>query len=360
METLLFSRRRFSKTVVASAILAASCRAASGDPVRYAIERKPKKRVRALLNYQVHCPNMVASKWSVCAAIAPNFPGQDQTRTQMVPQPVESRDQSPESREIVGLVLSGQGALVNTLPVSITYEATLFSRVLRPVEPDTTPAPVPPLRNSDRANYLASRGDINHASPEFGTWLTREKLRREKTESDIDFAGRVYLRLKMLLQYDYQPLSSRVATHVCKVGKTDCGGHSILFVAVMRASGIPARVLYGRWATSAEPNSTLGKTPYYQWHVKSEFYAREAGWVPVDLSGAVEYDKKDPKSLAYFGNDPGDFLTFHFNPNLVIDSGLFGKKPVHNLQYPMWWWTGQGSAEPKQITEGWQVTTVPG
>ena len=324
-----------------------------------AVTRSRKKRIRGVLSYQVHCPNMAASKWSVFAAIAPNSPGQDQTRTQMVPQPSESREQSPENREIIGLVLPGQGPTANTLSVSVTYEATLYSRVLKPIVPSDKVPPVQPLRPVDRTNYLASRGDINHGSAEFGAWLTREKLRREKAEPDIPFAGRVYRRLKMLFQYDYQPLSSRVATQVCKAGKSDCGGLSILFVSVMRANGIPARVLYGRWATSADPSSTLGKTPYYQWHVKSEFFAREAGWVPVDLSGAVESDKKDPESLAYFGNDPGDFITFHFNPNLVIDSALFGPKPVHNLQYPMWWWTGQGSTDPKRITEGWQVTTQP-
>ena len=128
MKTFLISRRRFSKSVVAGAILGASCHADSGDPVRYAIERKPKKRVRATLSYTVHCPNMVASQWSVFAAIAPNFPGQDTTRTQMTPQPTEQRDKSPENREIIGLVTP---ATLTTLPVTITYEATLNSRILK-------------------------------------------------------------------------------------------------------------------------------------------------------------------------------------------------------------------------------------
>lgn len=352
------SRRGFPLAALACLEAPALCR--QGEPAPLILARAEKKRVRAVLSYQIHCPNMVASQWSVFAAIAPNFPGQDQTRTQMVPGPVESRDQSPENREIIGLVLPGKGNQINTLSVTVTYEATLYSRVLRPLTSGEKAPPVAPLRQVDRTHYLASRGDINHASAEFGNWLQREKLRREKGESDTSFAGRAYLHLKRQMRYDYQPLSSRVATQVCKAGKSDCGGLSILFVAVMRANGIPARVLYGRWASSAKPSSTLGKTPYYQWHVKSEFHARDVGWVPVDLSGAVEGNAKDPDSLAFFGNDPGDFITFHFNPNLVIDSGLFGPKPVHNLQYPMWWWTGQGSAEPKRLVEDWQVSTVSG
>ena len=350
------NRRGFPMAALAGLGVSAFCRGLENAPLMVA--RSEKKRVRAVLSYQIHCPNMVASKWSAYAAIAPNFPGQDQTRTQMVPAPVESRDQSPENREIIGLVLPGQGSQVNTLSVTVTYEATLYSRVLRPRVPGDKVPTVTPLRPVDRTNYLASRGDINHAAAEFGNWLQREKLRREKGEADTTFAGRAYLHLKRLMRYDYQPLSSRVATQVCKAGKSDCGGLSILFVAVMRANAIPARVLYGRWASSAKPSSTLGNTPYYQWHVKSEFHARDVGWVPVDLSGAVEANARDPDSMAFFGNDPGDFITFHFNPNLIIDSGLFGPKPVHNLQYPMWWWTGQGSADPKRLVEDWQVSTV--
>lgn len=356
MKTFLISRRRFSKSVVVGAILGASCHAASGDLVRYAIERKPKKRVRATLSYTVHCPNMVASQWSVFAAIAPNFPGQDTTRTQMTPQPTEQRDKSPENREIIGLVTP---ATLTTLPVTITYEATLYSRILKTLGPDESAPPIVPLRPQDQKNYLASRGDIDHTSAAFTAWLAKNKLKRDKGESDLDFARRAYLFLKNQFEYDYKPLASRITTFVIKAGKTDCGGLSILFTATMRANNIPARVLYGRWAVSAKPNSKLGGTPYYQWHVKCECFIQEVGWLPVDLSGAVEFDKKAPQSLAYFGNDPGTFLTFHFDPNLTIDSGLYGLKPVHNLQYPMWWWTGKGSADQKRILEDWQVVELP-
>lgn len=310
------------------------------------------------MTYQVRCPNIQATQWSVFTAVAPNFSGQNQTRSQMIPKPVETREKSPQGREVFGAVLNGQGPLVNTLQVAVTYEATLFSRVLRPLPSGENAPKVSPLTPAEQKNYLASRGDINHATAPFSSWLTQQGLRREKTETDLDFAYRAYLHLKNLMDYDYQPLTSRVATHVCAAGKTDCGGLSILFVSVMRAAGIPARVLYGRWAVSAKPDSRLGNTPYYQWHVKSEFFAKDIGWVPVDLSGGVEFDKKNPKNLDHFGNDPGDFLTFHFDPNLVVESVLFGPKPVHNLQYPMWWWTGTGSTDPKNITEGWQVAEI--
>jgi len=330
----------------------------SGSP-GFRIDRREKKRVRAILSHQVKCPNIQATDWSVVAAIAPSFAGQEKTRTQMTPQAVDKRDKSTQGRELLIAVLPAKGPWINTLSVVLTYEATLFSRVLKPLEPDEKPPTVAPLRPAEQRNYLASRGDIDFAALEFAAWLSGQRLRRNQGEVDLDFARRIYLRLKMEMRYDYQPLSSRQATFVCKTGKTDCGGLSILFVAVMRAAGIPARVHYGRWAVSAVPDSKLGKTPYFQWHVKCEFFAAGVGWVPVDLSRAVENDTKNPAGLAYFGNDPGTFLTFHFDPNLLIDSGLYGIKAVHNLQYPNWWWIGKGTTEPLIVTENWQVAEIP-
>lgn len=356
------SRRQFTSLVAGAGCLSTPALGAvfqaSGAKGQFYVDRVAKKRVRAVMTYQVRCPNMQATQWSVFTAVAPSFSGQNQTTSRMIPKPVETREKSPQAREILGTVLKGQGPLVNTLQVGVTYEATLFSRVLRPLPQGSTAPKVIPLTPLEQKNYLASRGDINHATAPFTSWLTQQNLRREKDESDLDFAYRAYLHLKGIMEYDYQPLTSRVATHVCAAGRTDCGGLSILFVSVMRAAGIPARVLYGRWAESAKPDSRLGSTPYYQWHVKSEFFAKDIGWIPVDLSGGVEFDKNNPRNLDHFGNDPGNFITFHFDPNLVVDSVLFGPKQVHNLQYPMWWWTGSGSADPKNITEGWQVAEL--
>ena len=87
---------------------------------------------------------------------------------------------------------------------------------------------------------------------------------------------------------------------------------------------------------SAEPGKTLANLPYYQIHVKAEFFARGVGWVLVDLSSAVLHDKS-PQGLRFFGNDPGDFIAFHVDSNLVVDSQLFGAKSVANLQTPSLW-----------------------
>ncbi|MBN9522994.1 transglutaminase domain-containing protein, partial [bacterium] len=129
---------------------------------------------------------------------------------------------------------------------------------------------------------------------------------------------------------------------------------SVLFVAALRASGVPARALYGRWAASAVPDATLGGAAYLQWHVKAEFFAAGVGWVPADPGGAVQHDRT-PGGLTYFGTDPGDFITFHTDPHLALDTGTTGVRPVRNLQTPVWWVTGRGPTTPTRVVEDWKV-----
>jgi transglutaminase-like putative cysteine protease len=149
----------------------------------------------------------------------------------------------------------------------------------------------------------------------------------------------------------------RLASSVCKSSGSDCGGLSALFCAVMRASGVPARALVGRWARSDDPAETLGGEPYHQWHVKGEFFAKGIGWVPVDLASGVLHDKS-AEGLRFFGDDAGDFLTFHLDTDLDVDTIHFGRKTVQNLQTPAYWVTGKGSADKPIVTEEWQVKEV--
>ena len=50
--------------------------------------------------------------------------------------------------------------------------------------------------------------------------------------------------------YEFVPGRDLHATYVCKDGQSDCGGLSCAMVAVLRANGVPARLLQGRWAQS--------------------------------------------------------------------------------------------------------------
>jgi transglutaminase-like putative cysteine protease len=130
-----------------------------------------------------------------------------------------------------------------------------------------------------------------------------------------------------------------------------------LFVAALRAQGVPARVLAGRWAKSAVRGERVGALPYFQGHVKAEFFAQGVGWVPADLSSAVVHDRS-PEKLRYFGSDRGDFLTLHVDTDLVLDTVHFGSRSMTYLQNSAYWATGSGSFEGAIVTKDWRVTPV--
>jgi len=77
----------------------------------------------------------------------------------------------------------------------------------------------------------------------------------------------------------------------------DCGMQALLFIALCRVSGIPARWQSGLYAAPGDVGS----------HDWGEFYSERLGWLPVDCSfgGAARRQGSDLRWNFYFGNlDP--------------------------------------------------------
>ncbi len=325
---------------------------------KYAIRCADGPRVRGELSYSLTCPQLLANHWVVAIADAPELPGQAKPKTELVPAGKWSKEKSPLQRSIWTAVIPAKSAEQRqSIAVQVRYEATLRSRKLVPLADDELTPMVPPLADAEKKRYLASLGDIEPTQKDFVAWMKAQGYMRQPHESDLDFARRVFLGLRGQLSYDYQPEMDRKASAVCVAGKSDCGGLSVLFVTLMRANQVPARVLYGRWAVSARPDEKLNGVAYYQWHVKAEFFAEGIGWVPVDLASGILHDKSK-EGLQFFGNDRGDFLTFHVDPALSIDTKFFGVQTVGWLQLPAWWARGIGSVHPLQVREDWKVEVL--
>jgi hypothetical protein len=239
---------------------------------------------------------------------------------------------------------------LNSMKIQLTYEMTLRSRKLR----RGASRNVADLSPDERQKYLAERGFFDFNEPAFHEWVEKHGLERQTNEGEIRFARRVFLAMKSGLQYDAPPNKDFHATATCKSGRADCGGLAVLFTSILRSKKIPARTLWGRWAKSAEPGKMWFNRPYYQTHVKAEFFARGVGWVPVDVSSAILHDKS-PQGLKFFGNDPGDFIAFHIDGNLEIDTLHFGVKSLGNLQTTRWWIRGDGTLADPTLTEAWEV-----
>ncbi len=326
----------------------------------YVLDVADARRVEAVLTLDVRCPNLRAAEWVVVAGRAPELTGQVKPTTRLEPGNAQVvKESGPLARPVLrARVPAATDALKTGLPIRYTVTATLRSRHLRPLKPDEKPPAVPDLSAADRKAFLADRGDADASAGPFRAWLKEANLTRSAGESEVDLARRVFRAVKAKLGYEYRPEMDRRASAVCRSTGSDCGGLSILVVAALRANGVPARTLYGRWATSADPNDKVGGVAYNQEHVKAEFFARGVGWVPVDMASGVLHDK-DPEGLRYFGHDDGDFIVFNVDPELEVDTVHFGRAKVPHLQAPVFWVTGGGSLEPETVEPGWRVRELP-
>ena len=89
-----------------------------------------------------------------------------------------------------------------------------------------------------------------------------------------------------------------------KVGKGNCTDFHTLFIALARASGIPARWNMGFPLAYGAEAGTPQVSGYHCW---AEFYAPGAGWMPVDISEA----RKHPELKEYFfGGLSGNRILF--------------------------------------------------
>src|SRR5438093_1237391 len=112
-----------------------------------------------------------------------------------------------------------------------------------------------------------------------------------------------------------------------KVGKGNCTDFHTLFIALARASGIPARWNMGFPLAYGEGRADGGDQTVAGYHCWAEFYAPGAGWVPVDISEA----RKHPELKDYFfGNLSGNRVLFTRGRDLVLDG-----KPLNYLIYPV-------------------------
>jgi Transglutaminase-like superfamily len=309
---------------------------------RYWIEAKPAQRVRAELTTDIAHPGAKIAEWYVFCPQAPNLPGQQDVRTSFTPKAAVIREQSPLHRPLLLAKVAGRSSEFHGV---LTIEATLMSRHLRPLRTGTSGPEVKPLSALEVAFYTRSSKRIDYEAPAFQAWRTAGKLTREPGESEMNFARRAFLYIKNNDLYEF-PTEQHSASQVCVVGKSDCGGMSCQFAAVLRSQGLPARVIAGRWAESEKDKDS-------KVHVKAEFFAPGVGWVPVDCAVAVG-DKKG-SDFAHFGQEGGTFLTFADDQDFVVDTIVSGKQHISMFQGVAHWWRGTGASTNSRTVEHWTV-----
>src|SRR5262249_28294149 len=153
---------------------------------------------------------------------------------------------------------------------------------------------VPGPGEEERKLALAATPRLNHDDADFQKWLDDNKLRRQKQESDVGFARRVFRAMNQTFTYKRPFSHDGQGSSTCQATHGACGCLASVFACALRANGIPARELVGRVVKSDKPFAT-GE---HGAHARAEFFAEGVGWVPVDPSFSLS--ERSPRGLNYF------------------------------------------------------------
>jgi hypothetical protein len=314
------------------------------------VEAKPAFAFKATLAEDWVCPHVGEGTLHVYAPALPELPGQAKVSTRLL---VAGNDKltaedmtegSVNRRQMLALhVKSNELSPKSGIALRLVYEGTLLARTLRRGKP---PKEVPDLTREERRLYLMTSATMDHDEAGFLRWMGDQGLNRHKDEQAMAFAHRVFIHFVNNAKYggDTGSYEARRPSRVCKSFANDCGGLALLYVAVMRANGVPARTLPGRWAVQQTDS-------YGQHHVMAEFFVDKSGWVPVDIAGTLVHKPKDPNAL--FGNTDGQFLAFHVDTDLEPSNGFRHAW----AQYLLVQWAGEGDfGKDQRLESKWNVT----
>lgn len=325
------------------------------------IERKLRQHVKCSLKENFVVPlTFNVEAWSAFVGFPPKCDSQHLESAQLlvVGNPNLKGHVVPESSWLKREVLftyfrTTDCSSPNTLSIEANYSANLYTRELVSGEP---PMPAMLLSEIERQQALGTSELLDFNAPQFQTWLANNDLRKRPGEDEIWFALRAFKKIRAEHEYEYIEKQARTISNLTTRKGIDCGGACGLLVGTLRANQIPARCLIGKWAQSSD-NSNDG-IQLAQSHVKAEFYASKIGWIPVEMSGAVE--RKELPPLNYFGRDDGNFLTLQIDPDMLLDTEMFGTKTIHFLQNAAIWFRGRGrNYNPYKRTRTWIVECNP-
>jgi hypothetical protein len=299
------------------------------------------------LHCDVHAPRAQAQRWQFAVAGPALCDGQRTLSVAMDPQGRRETDLSAWRRSLQMVELAADKARPDRAAVWWSARIELRSRTLTD-GPGGDPVPALPV--PQRTAALASTPFIDWTSEAFQGGLDAADLRPRSGEHQLAFARRVLLHVRSL-RYAFTERMDRDPAAVLAAGASDCGGLGGLAAATLRAAGIPARLLVGRWARSSDAQELLEGLPYHQEHVKLEFHLHGIGWIPADAAVGL----RDP--TAWFGRQDADFITLHVDPGMRLGT-MFGERELQWAQGVAFWIRANGTLDGMTVDEGWTVTPV--
>lgn len=141
----------------------------------------------------------------------------------------------------------------------------------------------------------------------------------------VDYAERCYYYVSSSYQYQNPLTGVHPLADILANGGGDCGNLSSIYVSLLRNKGIPSRHVQ-----TVRPNRT--------YHVWTEFFLENYGWIPVDVTFKLLHPEND-----YFGR--------YEDNGIVVTRGLYMQ--LENLpsnyascvllqNYKIWCWSNNG------------------
>lgn len=334
---------------------------AGAEPFPYKsfhVEQTSGQTINAVMRLKVAGPNIAAQQWLLCFPCPPDMHSQKLLSFGSTDATFQkAAELSPAKRMVLrARIPVANSKRINEISARCYYQIRLLERGLAPgPDNDRTARDLP--TPAELLRYVSPSTSYDFQSPEFKAWLKNNGLSKHSAERDVDFAWRAFAIIRKLYEYKYEQTQNRCVSALCQTDSTDCGGLSFLFIATLRANGVPARALIGRWLKpDVQPGSA--ENGYGTTHVKAEFLANQAGWIPVDLSQAVS--NKSQAQSEYFGKCGSDFVTLHLDPDMEMDTIWFGTKSVPFFQSPLYWVSGTGSTGGATVESSWQTGPATG
>lgn len=312
----------------------------------YVLDHRPVRRIEVTMSTNYRCPEGTVDRWAVFPPAFPELPRQRGIKLTFTPEatPVQDGGALKQKVHIIRVVGKPKG-----FEAKLRCEMTLYSNRVVPLLAGQA-RPKVELAPADAKIFTHSTADMT--TKVFKDFVARNKLDRGAKESEMDFARRTFLLISKNFTYLYPNIEGK---DVIEVGKGDCGALSWLFIRVMRANHIPARMLLGHWADSETPDKRKGRPPDDHPHAKAEFFAPGLGWVDADLSGGVGNAAGNP--LICFGNEAGDFVVCDLDIDRLVS--VWPNAPPAKLggtQGFFWWY--QGSGKNIRLEDHWLVKTL--
>jgi hypothetical protein len=178
------------------------------------------------------------------------------------------------------------------------------------------------LTEAERTGHTEANDEYQHDAKSFRDWMAANALLKSKKESDVQFATRLlaFMREKFIYKgpdedYMQKKIKERGTGYLgflTSEGYGECLGLSKVYVCVLRANGIPSRLVSG-WMLGGDH------------HVRAEVFLDNVGWMHVELAGSIT--NKKAKIEDYFGRGGSYMIVM----NEGINYSLPGPKGTGNV-----------------------------